>query len=250
MNTYIMSDVHGQYEAYQDVLEQISFDTFSKRDRLYILGDVIDRGADSIKIIQHIMKNRDKITLLMGNHELMMIESYPFPKINLANTSKARLWVRNGGDTTHDEFSPLSQIEKDEILNFLRELPYHKVIQVNHQKYYLVHAMPYGAKSMSDDGSTHKMSKKKQMIWGMFGSYDKKDTTVVFGHRCTALYDPSFQESLEIPEHFQIYQEDNYIAVDCGCAYRNKLSRLGCIRLQDGAKFYGKLEKYNDSAYW
>lgn len=250
MNTYVMSDVHGQYEAYQDVLEQISFDKFSKRDRLYILGDVIDRGADSIKIIQHIMKNRDKITLLMGNHELMMVESYPFPKINLTNTSKARLWARNGGDTTYDEFSVLSNIERNDILDYLRELPYNKIIQVNNRKYYLVHAMPYGAKQGDDGNSLKNMSKRKKMVWGMFQSYDKKDTTVVFGHRCTSLYDPCFRESLETPEHFQIYQEDNYIAVDCGCAYQNKLSRLGCIRLQDGAKFYGKLKEYDDSAYW
>lgn len=60
----------------------------------------------------------------------------------------------------------------------------------------------------------------------------------MFGHRCTALYAPCFRESLDLPEHFRIYQEDNYIAMDCGCAYQNKLSRLGGIRRQDGAKFY------------
>lgn len=245
-----MSDIHGQYEAYLDILEQISFENFSKRDKLYILGDVIDRGLDSIKILQHIKSNQDKISLLMGNHELMMVESYPFPKMKLLYSEKAKLWTRNGGETTYAEFSELSRNEQGEILDFLRNLPYHKIIQVNNQKYYLVHAMPYHGKTSSSSNGILSMSKRKQMLWGMFESYENKNVTVLFGHRCVALYDPKFRDNLEIPEHFEIYQEDNYIAVDCGCAYRNKLSRLGCIRLQDGAKFYGKLKNFSDSVYW
>lgn len=250
MNTYVMSDIHGQYEAYQDVLAQISFETFSKRDKLYILGDVIDRGGDSMKILHHIMANPDKITLLMGNHELMMVESLPTAKINNLFHETAQLWLNNGGGTTCAKFTLLPFPEREKVLAFLRGLPYHKIIQVNQKKYYLVHAMPYGAQSGNDGNSLKNMSKRKKMLWGMFQNYDKKDTTVVFGHRCTAHYDPIFRESLEVPEHFQIYQNDNYIALDCGCAYQNKLSRLGCIRLQDGEKFYGKLIKYEDSAYW
>ena len=46
--TYVMSDIHGQYEKYAQMLEKISF---SDEDTLYILGDVLDRGDHSMKIL-------------------------------------------------------------------------------------------------------------------------------------------------------------------------------------------------------
>ena len=38
---YVMSDIHGEYERYLAMLEQIAF---SQDDTLFVLGDVVDRG--------------------------------------------------------------------------------------------------------------------------------------------------------------------------------------------------------------
>ena len=55
---YVMSDIHGRYDKYADMLELIHF---SEEDELYILGDVIDRGPDGIKILMDIMeRSNDK----------------------------------------------------------------------------------------------------------------------------------------------------------------------------------------------
>ena len=43
---YIMSDIHGGWNEYRDILEQIQF---SDSDHLYMLGDAIDRGPDGIE---------------------------------------------------------------------------------------------------------------------------------------------------------------------------------------------------------
>ena len=51
--TYAMSDIHGCYDKFAAALEKISF---SSNDILYILGDVVDRGPDGIKIILDISK--------------------------------------------------------------------------------------------------------------------------------------------------------------------------------------------------
>lgn len=67
-----MSDIHGRYDKYLKILETINF---LENDTLYILGDVIDRGKDGIKIIQDIMK-RKNIVFLVGNHEVMMYNYY------------------------------------------------------------------------------------------------------------------------------------------------------------------------------
>lgn len=64
-NTYVMSDLHGCYDEYIKMLELINF---NKKDKLYILGDIIDRGTKPIEIIMDILE-RDNVTALLGNHE-------------------------------------------------------------------------------------------------------------------------------------------------------------------------------------
>ena len=44
MPTYVMSDIHGEYEKYCRMLEKIAL---SEEDTLYILGDVVDRVKSS-----------------------------------------------------------------------------------------------------------------------------------------------------------------------------------------------------------
>lgn len=53
MSTYVMSDLHGNYNAYIKMLEIIDF---KNSDMLYILGDILDRGPNPIKIIIDLIK--------------------------------------------------------------------------------------------------------------------------------------------------------------------------------------------------
>lgn len=45
---YVISDVHGRYDLFIKMLDKISF---SDNDTLYLLGDMIDRGPDGIKLL-------------------------------------------------------------------------------------------------------------------------------------------------------------------------------------------------------
>ena len=49
---YVMSDIHGQKRRFDSVMKQINL---QPDDTLYILGDVIDRNPDGIKILRQIM---------------------------------------------------------------------------------------------------------------------------------------------------------------------------------------------------
>ena len=62
---YVMSDIHGNKEAFDTVLSMINL---QPEDHLYILGDVIDRGEHGIELLLRI-RNMQNCTLLMGNHE-------------------------------------------------------------------------------------------------------------------------------------------------------------------------------------
>ena len=70
--TYVMSDIHGQFDSFMKMLDLI---VFSDEDELYIVGDVIDRGPKSVECIKWIME-QDNVLTLMGNHELMLYDGY------------------------------------------------------------------------------------------------------------------------------------------------------------------------------
>jgi metallophosphoesterase len=62
-----MSDLHGNYKAYIKMLEMLGF---KDSDMLYILGDILDRGPNPIKIILDLMK-RPNVEVIAGNHCVM-----------------------------------------------------------------------------------------------------------------------------------------------------------------------------------
>lgn len=45
---YVCSDIHGNYEKYRALIEKISL---RDEDTLYVLGDVIDRGPEGVRIL-------------------------------------------------------------------------------------------------------------------------------------------------------------------------------------------------------
>ena len=61
--TYVMSDIHGQYEKYIKMLDIISF---SDDDELYVLGDVIDRGEHPVKILLDMSMRGNVCSCLFG----------------------------------------------------------------------------------------------------------------------------------------------------------------------------------------
>ena len=67
--TYVVSDIHGQFDAFEKMLKKIKF---KDDDIMYIIGDVIDRGPEPIKIIEYIMQKKNMV-LLAGNHEHMAV---------------------------------------------------------------------------------------------------------------------------------------------------------------------------------
>ena len=83
MSTYAISDLHGDYNLYLKTLSEIKFDV--KKDKLYILGDVIDRNKGAIKILLNIIDNQKSINMILGNHEqlfLRKIEAYDYVMFN------------------------------------------------------------------------------------------------------------------------------------------------------------------------
>jgi serine/threonine protein phosphatase 1 len=69
---YVVGDLHGCYDLLQRVLGEVEFDT--TRDRLFSVGDLIDRGPDSLKCLELLAE--PWFFAVMGNHESLMLEFF------------------------------------------------------------------------------------------------------------------------------------------------------------------------------
>lgn len=231
---YVTADIHGHLEKYQTLLEKINL---SSKDALVILGDVVDRGTQSMEILQDIM-TRDNVFLLKGNHEQIALACLRTLKQEITEDSIAKLdaattdmlveWLYNlGGEETLHSFQKLSKTQQDDILDFLEDLDHYEEFVIGGQNYLLVHASldNFHPQKPLDDYT------EDELIWGRidYGMEYIPDTIIVTGHTPTRNI-----EGNRNPDH--IYKANNHIAIDCGCGFPG--GKLGCICLNTMEEFY------------
>lgn len=68
---YICSDIHGHFSLLEDLLAKVAFD--KSKDRLFSLGDLIDRGPESDQVLDWL--NQNWFFAIQGNHERMLINA-------------------------------------------------------------------------------------------------------------------------------------------------------------------------------
>jgi serine/threonine protein phosphatase 1 len=69
---YICADIHGHFSLLENLLHKVNFDT--DNDRLFSLGDLIDRGDESDKALEYLQYAW--FHAVLGNHELMLMKAY------------------------------------------------------------------------------------------------------------------------------------------------------------------------------
>lgn len=233
-----MSDIHGLSDRFFEMLDLLNL---NEQDHVYILGDVIDRGPDGIEILQYI-KAQDNFTLLMGNHELMMLEYYETKANLLPDLMVIQRWYRNGCEPTIKEFDKLSKEKQKELLTYLRSLPLAiSDLKVNDKMYYLVHGAPI--KSLKEgcvylDSDIMKLFTPADFVWNRINNDTSffDDRVVIVGHTITAYYQKV--SPYAIWHNKMLLKDSNLIDIDCGCACNDNNTRLCCLRLDDLKVFY------------
>ena len=149
--TYVMSDLHGQYRKYRKMLETIRF---SEDDELYILGDVVDRGPESVEILLD-MSMRANVFPILGNHDMTaalllkklcveITEENYADQLDAETMQLLALWQMDGGQETLDGFRKLPAEEREALIEYLDEFAPYEVLRVNGRKFILVHGgVPY-----------------------------------------------------------------------------------------------------------
>lgn len=237
---YVLSDVHGQSRRFDSILKQIDL---RPEDTLYILGDVIDRNPDGIRILRQIM-NMPNVKMLLGNHEWMMLKTLydPVPAhvdcpAMYLRQAKER-WYRNGGDVTHAYLKRIRKTVRQEMFAYLSGLPLSYEVNVDGQSYTLVHAAPA---ELYPDYAQEFEDVRTFAVWKRFADHFPKldDRTVIFGHTTTKRYQNC--------NPMQIWYGNGWIGIDCGCSFpeggdvrSGYFGRLACLRLDDGKVFYSE----------
>lgn len=84
----VIGDIHGEYDMFQRLLKATEYS--ERDDFIFSLGDLVDRGPDSRKVLDWFAREHGRKSLL-GNHEAMMADA-------ALHWETGRIWYRNGGE--------------------------------------------------------------------------------------------------------------------------------------------------------
>ncbi|NUJ16783.1 serine/threonine protein phosphatase [Bacillus glycinifermentans] len=218
--TFVISDIHGEYEKFEELMKHWNPETMN----LAILGDMIDRGENSLKVVQKVMQLKkeyqDQVVVLKGNHEDMLLLF-----LEVQDYETGDWYFNNGGNRTcasfvEDEYIFFKSYEerarqvlqrKDEI-KFIRELPmYYEFGDV-----LFVHA---GINPILNDW---KEIPRNDFLWSR-GCWNFKNQTgkiVVFGHTITQFLHPDKRNDIWISEC------GTYVDIDGGAVFGGQLNAI------------------------
>ena len=129
---FILPDLHGKRGALEAELKRVAFDT--KRDRLFSVGDLIDRGDENLECLE--LLRESWFFPVLANHETMMLSAL----VGRESLKHGPLdWTRNGGDWFYD-LTKEGKTRLSQLLPLLVHQPLVRVVQHAAGAFNVVHA--------------------------------------------------------------------------------------------------------------
>lgn len=231
---YAVSDIHGCYDKYAELLRRLDL---KPSDTLYVLGDMIDRGPDGLKILRDIAM-RPNIIPFLGNHEYAALTCLPWlmeeltnentePDVLLWRLKSVQGWQSDGGNKTIEEFRRLSPAARQDVLDILEDLTVYEEVTAGGRDFVLVHAGlgNFSPEKALDDYTLDELILSRPEPRQSYFT----DKYLVFGHTPTPYYTGARRSDA------RIYRRGKLIGIDCGCAYGGP---LGCVCLDTMEEIY------------
>lgn len=253
--TYVISDLHGCLDKWRTMLGQINL---KENDMLFVLGDIIDRGPEPVPLLFDMME-RPNVYPILGNHEcsmLLCVQNLPLDttlqnlqsRVSKGSLPSLRMWMKNGGRGTLEQYLALSPDQKEQVLDYLQEFTLYEDITVKDatpfkemsrqdlasmrekpvlrdRAYLLTHSglLHFSPERELEDYALEEfLSDRPELDTRYF-----EDRMLVLGHTPTPL--------IRRDQRPDILFTSTYIDIDCGCSFGG---RLGCLRLEDWKEFY------------
>ena len=220
---YVIGDIHGNKEKYDEMLNKISP---KETDAVFVLGDIIDVGEDSVEILKDMMY-RANIYPVLGEHEYMAKKILPLimnaksideAKAMLVGEDKESLdkWLGMKSEKTISDFLALNNEDKESIIDYLSEFQPFEEVEAGGKTFVLAHA---GIDNF-EDGKELDEYDEEDFVFAKT-DYTKvyfKNKYLITGHTPTVAIHPSLMG--------KVYSKKGHIALDCGAAYGGKLAAI------------------------
>ncbi len=219
--TYVMANLHGDLAAYREMIKKIKL---SKKDILYLLGDVVDYGEDSAALLTD-LSMCENVYPIAGEHDYValrmlsgfdrMLKSGAAPDADFAAEMVA--WTADGGNVTLEGFRALDEDMREGMIDYLSEFSLFEEVEAGGKQFLLVHAgiLDYEEGKNLDDYAPEDFFTAPERE--NYGGYD----AVIVGHAPTA--------------SGKIERDGNVIRIDCG---KKDGGALACLCLETGEEFY------------
>ncbi|MBN2790695.1 MAG: metallophosphoesterase [Candidatus Delongbacteria bacterium] len=183
MRTLIIGDIHGCFRELSDLIEKFGP---TDNDQIYSVGDVINRGPESINCIKLLKELNAKV--VMGNHEHWYLRSFPFKE----KTQQNKIF---------------KSLELEDHLRWIYDLPYY----IETPKFIIVHAGfdPRRPIEKNDKDVLVSIRMLEDIDKPWFEEYEGKKH-VYFGHW----------------GKLGLYYGKNVTGLDTGCVYGKQLSGI------------------------
>jgi len=232
---YIIGDTHGCYKTVRALIEKLP-----KNAEIIFVGDLVDRGKDSKKLIKFIRENNYKAVL--GNHEYLMIEAVEF--INNGGRISSTLWFDNGYASTINSYNRDFK-DKDllEDIKWLKTLPLYLEYDIKDEKgrkLVISHAPCLDhftdMKNFDDEGEEFLKEylndvNEEIFLWNRkFPQNIQREYFNIFGHNIVKYWIRNKSGCLKVkPEVIQdtgilLDISKGYAAIDTGCIEGNTLT--------------------------
>lgn len=224
-NIWVIGDVHGCYKTLLTLINKIKERT--PEPQIYFVGDLIDKGPDSKKVLKYIKKHYPN-NVVLGNHEAFMIKYSYENNLLIKNDFLTSNWYTKwGGKETLLSYSKtnkknlniedIKEIFMSKIYNkhyqWLKTLPVFISIELENEKKLLI----------SHSNLLNVYKTKAKDIESKYNQFDLNE--IIYGRkRYLGENEENIKDIINIHGHTQLkepYISDNLVNIDTGCVYFN-----------------------------